>query len=118
MSVNHKELSEQIARVYSEVRSVIETAKKFVDNGHYAWIYEKKYITKDIGEMMRLAIENGIDVEQHKYSANQYSIALPRYKEGQRISEAGLCYYTDYNNDQVEATCIAIARVLIKLKGE
>lgn len=112
MSVNHKELSEQIANLYN----TNEQTWVLDDSQDYAPRADLKYITQDIGEMMRLAIENGIDVEQHKYSANQYSIALPRYKEGQRIIEAGLCYYTDYNNDPVESTCVAIARVLIKLK--
>ncbi len=106
MSVNHKELSEQIARLYG-----IDAEIKVAEPTRYGpYTIVDRHITQNIGAMMRLAIENNIDVLQSK----MFGYVIESTRNLGDVEEN----YADHNNDPVEATCVAIAKALIKLKRE
>lgn len=98
--VNHKELSQKVSALYS--------VPDYLDyNGH-----DYYYITQDIDTMMRLAVEHDIEVLN---DAAYRGKVCRFYRSGAFITT-----YEDYVNtsSKVEATCVAIAKALIKLKSE
>lgn len=100
---NHKEASEQIAKIYGvDVRTFNAGT-----NGSAG----TTLITQDIGEMMRLANRNGIC-----YSISLHDVTAYREtnQAGEPVNEVVECI----TNDPIEATCVAIAKALIKKGGE
>jgi hypothetical protein len=99
MTFDHKELSEKLVELgYA--------TKAYELNDDYSGT-NRVFLTQDIGKMATLAIENSVDLS---FDVNiLYVIA---WTEKNRAK----CYYADHNNDKVEATCIAIAKAVAKLK--
>lgn len=100
MTFDHKEASEKLHELYG--------------CGIYTeYINERdgEFITQDIGELMKLAIENDVQV-LYGGSGKEEAVYC------QDPMETYICIerYYDHNNDKVEATCAAITQALIKLK--
>lgn len=106
MSINHKELSEQIARLYW----VVSWVEEFDYTGECV---PKRHITQDIGAMMRLAIENDLCVMPDS-KKNYVEVYL--LKDNECTLYDGLIEnYADHESPEI-ASCVAIANALIKLK--
>ena len=110
---NHEEASKQIARIYStEIQ--FNLAKRVTADGEYFWACECKYITQDLGALMELAIRNEISVHPFIYAGTIETVYNVDGLGAIFITE----YISNYNNDPIESTCVAIAKALIKKCGE
>lgn len=103
-SFNHKEASEQIAKIYG----IYIIKSDLLGN---------KYITKDLGILMELAIRDGIKVFYDPDNATAEASYLTI--DGGYVEEhISFAQSNAHNNDPIEATRVAIAKALIKKGGK
>lgn len=109
---SHKKASELIAKLFKLKSSKVHVAiEKYIGDELASVKYTQWFITQDSGAMAELAWENGISIEPQNF--NKFVTVSADWLVLNNITE----YYAAHNNDHLEATRVAIAKELIKLKG-